>query len=180
MGSTATDITDPPKIDIFDIPEQDYLMNLHAARFRHWIEKGKTPSEAAGMLEGRAVTVRQFLMQNFELIEKRDKDVIHKATKHYARMNIGAVVGGLVANIAMRPLTNGRIFDWHVAARFGIRSSLFAVPLGFTLFHSWHYYTRLSLYIEDKYGDRIAKFMRTGDPSTINPDFVDPYGDFHR
>jgi hypothetical protein len=104
---------------------------------------------------------------------------VRKATRHYGRINFAAIVGAVAANIALKPLTNGKIFDWPKAARFAIRTSLFAAPLGYTVFYSWKYYFRLNLYLEEKYGDRIARFMKTGDPKAVNPDFVDPYGDFH-
>jgi hypothetical protein len=88
------------------------------------------------------------------------------------------LIGAFIANIVLNPITRGRIFDWPAMAKIGLRSSLFAAPLGYTMYHSYNYYTRLSLYLEDKYGDRIAKFLRSGDPSTVNPEFVDPYQDY--
>jgi hypothetical protein len=39
-----------PNVDIFDLPDRETLVTLHAKRFHVYVTKGKTPSEAAAML----------------------------------------------------------------------------------------------------------------------------------
>jgi hypothetical protein len=150
-----------PSVDIYNIPAMDKLMHLQHERFKFYVRKGKTEEEANGMLDYRSQTVRQFTMQQFELLETKDKAIMNKATRVYGRMNLLAVTGAIAANIALKPLTNGKIFDWPKWARVGIRSTLFAVPLGYTLYNTWTYYRRLNLYIEEKYSERIVEFMET-------------------
>lgn len=45
-----------------------------------------------------------------------------------------------------------------------------------------HYYSRMTLYIEDKYGSRVMQYMMTGDPTAVDPNYVepDPYEEFRK
>mmetsp|Transcript_358 Transcript_358/g.625 ORF Transcript_358/g.625 Transcript_358/m.625 type:complete len:172 (+) Transcript_358:483-998(+) len=156
---------------IHDIPSTEELTDKILRRGQKLMEMGKSPQEIAHHLESRSNQTRQFLMSNFELLETNDKLILEKTGKRLLRINLLSLIPAVGLNIGMGKLTRGRIFDLPFFLRFAIRTSVFFGPFVYSFKYSYDNYTRLSLYLEDKYADRISMFMRTGDPTTINPYF---------
>ena len=114
------------------------------------------------------------------MFETKDRELLKKSIKTYTKWNLAAATIAILGNVSLNPLTGGRCFEWPKLLRYGIRSAIWILPLGFSISQTMNYYSRATLYIEDKYGERIIRFMRTGDPSVVNPDYVeeDPYAEF--
>ena len=108
--------------------------------------------------------------------------MVKKSKTNIAKWNLAALSLAVGSNLSLRPITRDRIFDWHWIFRFGIRGTLFGIPLGWSLYKTFDFYSRCSMYLEDKYGDRVMRFANTGDPKSINPKYEDsdPYAQYSK
>ena len=63
-----------------------------------------------------------------------------KSKTKIAKWNLAGFAGAIGSNLSVRSLTGDRIFGWHWIFRFGIRTTLFALPVGWSLYKTFDYY----------------------------------------
>jgi hypothetical protein len=97
-----------------------------------------------------------FISENFELLEYRDKELANRTL----RKSI---------NIGLARLTKDAIYDMHYLVRFTFRFSFYAIPIFFWTDYTFGAYAQISLYLCEKYVDRIDTYQKFKDPKVINP-----------
>mmetsp|Transcript_827 Transcript_827/g.1826 ORF Transcript_827/g.1826 Transcript_827/m.1826 type:complete len:166 (+) Transcript_827:3036-3533(+) len=156
-------------LSVEELPTIESLVERNMKRGQRMMENGRTPQEVANILESRSMVVRQFLMQNFEMIETDDKELLEKSGKIVLKSGLASVASGFGLNYGLSRLRGGWIYDRPLWMRVGVRSLVFIAPVAFAFQYCYTRYMHVSLYLEDKYADRIAMYMRSGDPSSVNP-----------
>lgn len=156
-------------INFEELPSLEILIEKNMRRGQRMMDNGRTPQEVANILESRSIVVRQFMMQNFEMLETDDKELLQKSGKTVFKSGIASLASAFGLNYGLSKIRGGWIFDRPFWMRCGIRSALFVAPIAVAAQYCYSRYMHVSLYLEDKYADRIATFMRSGDPAVINP-----------
>ena len=150
-------------------------------RAQQLINGGATAFEAQKVLEQKSQMTKQFIIYNSYMLEPKDLTVIEYGKNKMVWINAIAMIPALGLNLFMGKLTGGRIYKWRMPFRVAIRLCTFVGPLAVSFYQSYIMSWRIFLYLDDKYGDRIAMFNRTGNPKMINPnlaDWITLYSDF--
>jgi hypothetical protein len=153
-----------------DLPSMDALIDKNLRLGQRLIERGRTPQEAATVLESRSIVVRQFMVQSFDLLETKDKNLLERSGKSMFKAGVASLVPAFGLNYGLSKLKGGWIFEKPFWVRFSLRTALFLAPIAYATQYCYTRYMHVSLYLEDKYADRIALFMRSEDPGIINPE----------
>ena len=154
-------MADPENITLDDVPTIEIFNSRFRAR-----EYKQDPSQD---IRVRIAGAYKFLTMNFNMIERRDKEFIENTSRGVFKLGLFSIIVPSLINIGLGRLTNNSIFDMHYLVRFGIRSTIFAVPILFTVNHGMNVYTRSTMYLTDKYLERIESYSKLGDPTIINP-----------
>jgi hypothetical protein len=157
-------------LTIEDLPTMDSLIEKNLRLGQRLIERGQTLQEAVKVLESRSNIVRQFMVQNFDLLETRDKSLLERSGKSMFRAGVASLLPAFGLNYGLSKLSGGWVFEKPFWLRFSLRSALFVAPMGYAAQYCYTRYMHVSLYLEDKYADRVALFMRSEDPGIINPE----------
>lgn len=110
-----------------------------------------------------------FLHEKFELLERKDKELAHKTLRKAVQWGLFIAVVPTLINLRLGKLTNGRIYEMNTLFRFNLRLSFYAFPLFFWTDYFFGAHARISLYLVDKYEDRVDMFLKVKDPKVINP-----------
>lgn len=153
-----------------DLPSMETLIDKNLRLGQRLIERGRTPQEAATVLESRSIVVRQFMVQSFDLLETKDKNLLERSGKSMFKAGVASLVPAFGLNYGLSKLKGGWIFEKPFWVRFSLRTALFLAPIAYATQYCYTRYMHVSLYLEDKYADRIALFMRSEDPGIINPE----------
>ncbi|OMJ89056.1 hypothetical protein SteCoe_8882 [Stentor coeruleus] len=154
------------KLKISDLPPLEEIMQRQLKRQVALAQNEPDPAE---VVKGRMSMVFSFLFQNFNLMEKKDKYLMKSTARQVAQYGFLSIISPIYLNIKLGKIAFGRIFDLPKSWRFGIRTTIYAVPL---LLH-WKYtsdvYNHITYYLADKYMERVQLFMKFNDPKIMNP-----------
>ncbi|CAG9334341.1 unnamed protein product [Blepharisma stoltei] len=161
---------DTLKLD--DLPTVDEQLRKRIEQRQKFINSGRNPYDVDYMYQARGSLTTQFLFENYNMLEKQDKNLLYKTFMRYIKYGLLSLVGSVAVNIGLGRLTRGKIFDLPLFLRATIRTSLFVGPPAYVYIQQFDQtYDRIHLYLEDKYAPRIEQFIKSGDPSVINPHF---------
>ena len=152
------------KVSINDIPDTQVSIEKILKR-----QMGPKTGTASEELYNRANYTNAFLFQNYSLIEDYDKKLINNYLMSTCRLGLLSLAFSAFFNIKLGPLTKNYIFNLPRPLRFMIRTTAWILPLAAVSFYSSNDYNKISMYLVDKYIDRIGLFIKIGDPRIINP-----------
>ena len=153
-------------VTINDLPTIEELEKRFERRLNAIDKRKGNPIE---IMKYRNSFAFQFFSENFEMLESRDKNIITKTTRKLVQYGFFAFVVPTAINISLAKMTSDRIFNLPYIMRFSLRLGIFTVPLFFYSDYAFNRYTQVSMYLTDKYLERIERFSRVGDPKIINP-----------
>ena len=156
-------------ITLKDVPPTDELKEKNLARLEKQIQSGKTPHEAEMYMEQTKNQVRTFLKHHLKLIEPQDQKLIQNSTQRILNLGFLCGVPAFGINLVMGNLARGKFYKYSFLKRLTIRTVVFALPYALVYKYASSNYSRLSLYLEEKYAERVNEYLKTGDPKSINP-----------
>lgn len=159
MNEKTLRLSDLPSIQEFEERFEQKRNNLRRIG-------AKNPEEIVKMRNNVALN---FVFQNFEMIERRDKELAHRMVRNAVYWGAGIVVVPSLINFRLGKLTRDRIYGMHFMVRTSFRISFYAFPLFFWVEYFFGAYARVSLYLADKYVDRVEDYMKIKDPKILNP-----------
>ena len=124
---------------------------------------------AAELVKAKNNVALNFLYENFDLLEKRDKELAHKTLRRAVQSGAVIAVVPTLLNIGLGKLTKGRIYEMNTLFRFNLRLSFYAFPLFFWTDYFFGAYAQISMYLVDKYVDRVDMYLKLKDPAVMNP-----------
>ncbi len=110
-----------------------------------------------------------FITENFEMLEFKDKQLANKTLKSCVNWGVACLVFPSIANLMLTRFAYDRIFNLHFLIRSTIRLSFFAYPIYFWTHYAFGAYARISLYLCEKYVDRVELYQELKDAKIINP-----------
>lgn len=110
-----------------------------------------------------------FISENFELLEYRDKELANRTLRKSINWGVACLAFPTLINIGLARLTKDAIYDMHYLVRFTFRFSFYAIPIFFWTDYTFGAYAQISLYLCEKYVDRIDTYQKFKDPKVINP-----------
>ena len=146
-----------------DIPTIEDLRIRFSDRERLLSAKVADPSE---VLRTRKAMAYAFVYGNREKLELRDSRLVRDVFDDVAVAGTSALLGSTLFHMY---LTRKHVFDVSRGARIALRTAIFGIPLVFALDYTLKSYTRVSMYLTDKYLERSEKFYETRDPKVLNP-----------
>lgn len=120
------------------------------------------------------LAIWSFFNEN-NLIEKKDKQEFKNFIKKGVKLSILSVIIAIVANrgLSMIKIKNRQFLNLHFILRFPIRISLFGISWYFACFNPMLLNLfKLRDYMTHKYSPRYQRFNEVGDPSLMNPGFI--------
>jgi hypothetical protein len=150
-----------------DLPTVDEMLE----RYKRKEALLKSTGNASEILKEKNTFTYNFISDNFEMIERQDKDLVTGTFKTVAKSVFFGLLIPAGINIGLGKITNNRIFELHGFVRFNLRLSLFVVPIYFISDYALSSYIRISMYLIEKYSNRIEEYQQKGDPRIINPYF---------
>ena len=167
----ATEAVKPENKDwIESLPTMEELLKRDTIRIDAFMRSGFTESQITESMESRSKMVQEFFAQNVEFLETKDKEVMEKTSSMIHGLGTKCLVTSLVGNLLLGPMTDERIYSLPKYYRYIMRVIIVAAPLTYAFNYGWNRYQRVSLYLEDKYADRIVTFFKTHDPAAVNPE----------
>ena len=154
------------KLGLKDIPTLEELQSRFANRERFLTGKTDDPSK---VMRARSEMAYRFIYENMGMLEQKDVGLVSTAGRKISQVAFGALAAATLSNIYLGKITGNRIFDLNFALRASTRAVLFVVPFSFASDYGFRTYTRVTMYLTDKYLERVEKFMKVGDPRIINP-----------
>jgi hypothetical protein len=151
---------------IEELPTIEQLYAKQKAREAKLSNKVKNP---AAVLSEKYYMVFSFLFQNHTLMESKDLNLISKTSRRLGQYGFFVFIGSNLLNIYLAKITFNYIYSLPRAFRGIIRLALYAVPIGLFALYSQNVYNRVSLYMADKYLDRVELYMKYQDPRIMNP-----------
>ena len=155
------------RLIINDLPTIDELQRRF--KQREELLRGKVRENPEEIMKLRKNMTYQFVTENFLMLELKDKELVNTSAKNIVKYFSFVGIGIVFLNIKLAGITRNRIFSKPWPIRFGIRSAIVLIPMFFIFDNVFATYTRLSMYLIDKYLERCESFMRIGDPKIINP-----------
>jgi hypothetical protein len=159
-----------PKLRLEDLPTLEQIQENQLKR--QMLLRKRTPNAEQILAEKLALSY-QFLFQNFPLLESQDRDLVSVTSRKLGKLGFVSFVTPILLNIGLGKMTGGYFFELPRFLRIGIRFSIYAAPVYLFGMYARSCYEHVSLYMVDKYMDRIEIFMKYGDPKIINPYFED-------
>ena len=151
------------RLTIDDIPKVEYYQEKYQAKKNLLIGKVQNPDLELQAKSGHAMN---FLFYNFWLLEKQDYNLVSGLIKRAALYYLG------IFTIYISTITRGYIYELPRFIRIPIRLGIFICPaIYFFGFYQKDPLNRVSLYMVDKYMDRIGMYMKFQDPRLMNPYF---------
>ncbi|CAG9333897.1 unnamed protein product [Blepharisma stoltei] len=163
---------------IDDIPSLNELIDKNVQKAHKLARIGKTAMEINSILETKSSIVKNCLFKNFVYLEDSDKMLIDNACYRYLAIGIGTLSFSIGVNLGLGRITKGKIYNYNRLWRWGFRTILLTAPLLVFSDYAYSAYTRVSLYLEDKYSERVKEYMKTEDPLSLNPKFYQENPDF--
>ena len=148
------------------IPTIEELLNKQKVFESKLVGKVENPKEELEALIARSYS---FLFQRLDYLELKDQKLVNRTFKRICQYGVGALLSSCFLNISLAKITRNYIFELPRFVRFSVRTVLFVVPLSLYSQYAYQSYYRVSLYLLDKYMERIELFMVLGDPKIINP-----------
>lgn len=155
------------RLVINDLPTIDELQSRFKVREESLI--GKVRESPEKIMKLRTARAYQFIFENFLMMERQDKELVNNAAKKVVQYSTFGLIGAVFLNIGLAGITKNRIFSLPWPVRFGVRSSIFMFPFFFITDYSFATYTRITMYLTDKYLERSERFVQIGDPKILNP-----------
>lgn len=154
------------KLKVSDLPPVEEIIQRHFNRQAALAQDEPDPAVA---IQSRVSMVFNFLFQNFNLMEKKDRYLVTSTLRQLGQFGFLTFFSPIYLNIKLGKITFGRIFDLPKPLRFGIRTAIYGVPLALYWKYTSDSYNRISYYLADKYMERIQLFMKFSDPKIMNP-----------
>lgn len=148
------------------LPTLEELIKRYEKRKFRLIGKVESPDEE---MKNRSSGSMMFLYANLHLIEEKDKNLIATFKKRATKYLVGAFITSLLINRYVFPIVGSWSYKYPWFLRAPLRLSLFFLPFIYVYKYNLDLYTRGSLYMADKYMDRIPPYIKIQDPRLINP-----------
>lgn len=157
------------ELRIEDLPTVEELVNKSLRRGARLLDSGKSAEEITSSMEKRSVEFRKFLLAGGQLLEPVDQKLMEDGMALLMKAFLIAGSVALVSGVGIGRLIGKKFYEmpkkWRVMSRFGIMT----LPIVGAYYYSWEQYTRVALYLEDKYGLRLEFYQKTGNPALLNP-----------
>jgi hypothetical protein len=157
------------KLSLNDLPTIDELKERFKNREENLKRMGSKNAEEVS--KGKNAVTYNFIIGNFPMLEMKDKELVGKLGKNLIRYGVLSIFAPSIINIGLAKMTQNRIYNLHSITRFSFRLAIYVVPIFLYTDYAFAAYTRSSMYLTDKYADRVELFMKIGDPKIINPKF---------
>ncbi|OMJ78534.1 hypothetical protein SteCoe_21639 [Stentor coeruleus] len=163
------------KLTLNDLPTIDELKERFSHRER--ILSKQHPENSLELLKYKNSITRQFVFEEFEMLEFRDKELVNDIASKVVYYGLASVLIPTFLNITLARFTKNRIYDLHYMMRFSLRLAIYVTPLFLFTDYAFGAYTQISMYLIDKYGERVELYQKIPDPRIINPYFKEKIED---
>ena len=162
MSKEKLKIEDLPTIEEFERKQANQLILL-----------SKKFPDAEDILMQKISMTQSFLLQNYGLMELKDRNLAMGSVKKMFQYGFFSFVVPVVINIGLGPWTKYYFYELPKPLRVSIRLGLFLLPMYYCGMKNKEIYERVNWYLLDKYMDRTEIYMKFGDPKIMNPNFED-------
>jgi hypothetical protein len=156
-----------PPLRLRDLPSIDETRDKFLQRENNLKRIGY--KNAAEIIKLKNNVTLNFISENFEMLEYKDKELTNWTLRNCVHWGIACLVFPSIGNLMLTRLAADRIFNLHFMVRMTIRLSFYAFPLFFWTDYAFGAYARITLYLCDKYVDRVEVYEKLKDPKIINP-----------
>ena len=149
-------------MDINNLPSAEELKIRINSRYSMLQLTSKSELEQERKINKIRKDLQEFIKGSTRMIEKSDQVLIASAMSNILMLGtfiwykIGSRKNSWFRNLSFR----NRTF---------IRIGIMGTPIFITYYYSYYLNERVSLYIEDKYAERVQQYLITKDPNVINP-----------
>ncbi|OMJ83512.1 hypothetical protein SteCoe_15544 [Stentor coeruleus] len=160
---------DKQKLTLKDLPTIDELKERFSNR-----EKAlaiEHPEKSMEILKYKNAVTHQFIFEEFDMLEFQDRELVNGVAKNAVQYGLLSIIFPSALNISIARLTDNRIYNLHYMKRFSLRLGIYAVPILLAINYTLGAYTQMSMYLVDKYNERVELYHQFPDPSVINPYF---------
>lgn len=160
---------DKQKLTLNDLPTIDELKERFSHRER--ILAKQYPGKSLEILKYKNAITHQFVFEEFEMLEFRDKELVNGIARKVVQYGLISVLLPTALNITLARITKNRIYDLHYMMRFSLRLAIYVTPLFLFTDYAFGAYTQISMYLVDKYSERVELYHKIPDPRVIDPYF---------
>jgi hypothetical protein len=157
------------KLRLKDLPTIDELRERFEAREKNLRRHGVQNSTE--LLKSKNAVAYQFVFENLPLLESKDQELVNQLGKNMFRYGFLSITLPTIINIGLARMTQNRIYDLHYLMRWSFRLAIYVTPIFLYTDYLFGSYTRVSMYLTDKYSDRVELFLKVGDVRIINPNY---------
>lgn len=153
---------------IEDLPSIEELQLKIDIKYANLELSSKSPEVHQQKIRKIKKDLKEFMKNSSTLIEKEDQTLISSGFRRIQLFSAGLLFPSLYIALKIGTKRYNGFLQLSFPNRTLIRIGVVGIPIGVAYYYSYYLNERLSLYIEEKYADRVQQYLITKDPKVIN------------
>ena len=156
------------KMRIEDLPSLEELQSKLKAKYLLFDLTTNSEKEKQAKIVRLQKDLKSFMRSSGKLLEQDDIDMILTAKSRIMMLGTVTIVPSFYIGVKLGSGRASKFRSLSFSNRFFMRLGVMGGPIFVTYYYSYYLSERLSMYMEDKYAERVQEFRTTNDPKSIN------------